>query len=69
VDTLLTEARSTLDQNRRLVLYKQLDGILYHDVPTVSLFQSVNLWAASTNVHGFVAPPDDRLELLNVSLS
>jgi hypothetical protein len=35
-------------------------------VPNVILFQNVNLWATTNNVHNF-APPDDRLELQNVS--
>ncbi len=68
VDSLLDNARSTLDQGKRLALYKQLDAILYQDAPNVVLFQSVNLWAASSNVENFVAPPDDRLELLDMSL-
>lgn len=68
LDTILTAARSTLDQNKRLALYKQADAILYHDVPNACLFQTVNLWAASTNVHNFVAAPDDRLVLHDVYL-
>jgi len=68
VDTLLDQARSTLDQNQRLAVYKKIDAILYRDVPNVVLFQNVNLWATTSNVHNFVAPPDDRLELQNVYL-
>ena len=68
MDRLLEEARSTLDQGKRLALYKRIDRMLYHDVPDVVLFQNVNLWATTTNVHNFVAPPDDRLELQNVYL-
>jgi peptide/nickel transport system substrate-binding protein len=68
LDTLLTAARSTLDQNKRLSLYKQVDAILYHDAPNAGLYQIVNLWATSNNVHNFVAAPDDRLVLHDVSL-
>ncbi|MGH2411823.1 MAG: ABC transporter substrate-binding protein, partial [Chloroflexota bacterium] len=68
LDSLLTAARSTLDQNKRLALYKQADAILYHDVPNAALIQSVNLWAISKNVHNFVAAPDDRLVLHDVYL-
>jgi len=68
VDTLLDQARSTLDQRQRLALYKQIDGILYRDAPNVVLFQNVNLWATTSNVQNFIAPPDDRLELQNVYL-
>ncbi|HVA89055.1 MAG TPA: ABC transporter substrate-binding protein [Chloroflexota bacterium] len=68
LDGLLTAARSTLDQNKRLSLYKQADAILYHDVPNAGMYQVVNLWAESTNVHNFIAAPDDRLELHDVSL-
>ncbi|MDB5059646.1 MAG: extracellular solute-binding protein family 5 [Chloroflexi bacterium] len=69
VNNLLEAGRTTLDQSSRLATYKKLDSVLYHDVPNVVLFQSVNLWAASSSVHNFVAPPDDRLELHDVSLS
>jgi peptide/nickel transport system substrate-binding protein len=68
LDKLLTAARSTLDKNKRLSLYKQVDAILYHDVPNAAMYQTVNLWAESTNVHNFVAAPDDRLVLHDVYL-
>jgi peptide/nickel transport system substrate-binding protein len=69
LDKLLTAARSTLDSAKRLAAYKQADAILYHDVPNAALYQTVNLWAETTNVHNFIAAPDDRLELHDVSLS
>ncbi len=65
MDSLLEAARSTLDQGKRLRIYKQVDAILRHDVPEAVLFQTVNLWATTKNVHNFVAPPDDRMELQN----
>jgi peptide/nickel transport system substrate-binding protein len=68
MDRLLEAARATLDQGKRLRLYKQIDAILRHDVPEAVLFQSVNIWAATKNVHNFVAPPDDRMELQNTYL-
>ncbi len=68
LDKLLTAARSTLDKNKRLSLYKQVDAILYHDVPNAAMYQTVNLWAESTNVHNFIAAPDDRLVLHDVYL-
>ena len=68
MDTLLEAGRSTLDQGARLATYKKIDAILYRDVPNVVLYQNVNLWATSKNVQGFVPPPDDRMELQNVSL-
>ncbi len=63
MDRLLEQARSTLDQGKRLAIYKQVDAILHHDVPEAVLFQNVNLWATTNNVHNFAAPPDDRMEL------
>ncbi len=68
LDKLLTAARSTLDQNKRLSLYKHADAILYHDVPNAALYQTVNIWAESANVRNFIAAPDDRLELHDVYL-
>ncbi len=68
MDHLLEAARSTLDQGKRLSIYKQVDALLRRDVPEAVLFQSVNLWATTANVHNFVAPPDDRMELQNTYL-
>lgn len=65
LDHLLDAARSTLDQSQRLRIYYQVDAILHHDVPEAVLFQNVNLWATTSHVHNFVAPPDDRMELQN----
>lgn len=68
MDRLLEAARSTLDQGKRLADYKKIDAILRHDVPVAVLFQTVNLWATTSNVKNFVAPPDDRMELQNTYL-
>ena len=65
LDKLLEAARTTLDQAQRLAAYKQADAILYRDQPNVVLYQNVNLWATTKNVHNFVPPPDDRMELQN----
>ena len=55
--------------NDDLVSLHQFDGkARLFPLPNVVLFQNVNLWAASTNVHNFVAPPDDRMELHDVYL-
>lgn len=68
MNKLLTEERTTLNASKRLNIFKQVDLMLHVQEPTVPLFQVVNVWAASTHVHNFVAPPDDRMELQNVYL-
>jgi peptide/nickel transport system substrate-binding protein len=68
MNSLLTQERTTLNQAKRLSIFKKIDAMLHNQEPTVPLFQTVNLWAASTHVHNFVAPPDDRMELQNVTL-
>lgn len=68
MNKLLQAERTTLNTSKRLKVFKQMDVLLHKQVPTVALFQTVNVWAASTHVHNFVAPPDDRLELQHVYL-
>lgn len=49
-DGLVDEARSTLDQAKRLDLYKQAYEILREDVPGVGLYQVYALYGASSNL-------------------
>jgi len=47
MDKLLVEARSTLDEKKRLALYKQVHEIVATDVPVVPLYQSAILYGAT----------------------
>jgi peptide/nickel transport system substrate-binding protein len=47
MDKLLEEARSTLDEAKRLALYKQVHEIVATDVPVLPLYQSAILYGAT----------------------
>jgi peptide/nickel transport system substrate-binding protein len=69
IDQLIDAERSSTDQQARLNAFLKLDQRLYDLDWILPLYQSVNLWGVSNRVQGFVVPPDDRVDLWNVSLS
>ncbi len=69
VDQQIAAERSSTDQQTRLNAFLKLDQRLYNLDWILPLYQAVNLWGASNRVQNFVAPPDDRVDLWNVSLS
>ncbi len=68
VEKYLAQERSTNDQKARLQAFRALDRRLYDLAIDFPLWQQVNLWGANKRVRGFVAPPDDRVRLLSVSV-
>ena len=67
VEKYLEAERTTNDQKVRLKAFEGLDRRLYDLAIDFPLWQQVNLWGANKRVEGFVAPPDDRVRLLQVS--
>ena len=51
VDTLLADARSTSDRERRLLLYRQIQEIFSRDVPSLILYQPIYNYAIDSSVH------------------
>jgi peptide/nickel transport system substrate-binding protein len=49
VDTLFTQALSTVDTTQAATLYNQIDGLLWSDMATFPLFQAPDLFGWSTN--------------------
>jgi peptide/nickel transport system substrate-binding protein len=49
VDTLFTQALSTIDPAQATPLYNQVDGLLWSDMTTLPLFQSPDLFGWSSN--------------------
>jgi peptide/nickel transport system substrate-binding protein len=49
-DTLLEEARQTLDTGKRLAAYKQIHEIVLQDVPLVPLYQAAIIYGGSKNL-------------------
>jgi peptide/nickel transport system substrate-binding protein len=50
VDRLLQEARSTLDEEERIDLYRQVHEILAEDMPSVPLYQVTAIYGASDDL-------------------
>jgi peptide/nickel transport system substrate-binding protein len=67
VEKFLEAERATNDQSQRLKAFRGLDRRLYDLAIDFPLWQSVNLWGVNKRVEGFVAPPDDRDRLLEVT--
>ncbi len=67
VEQLLTAERSTNDQAKRLEIFHQLDKVLIDQAVDVPLYQEDTIWAVSKNVSGWVTPPDERLDLKDLS--
>lgn len=68
VDELLKQERSTNDQSVRAAAFKELTVRLRETMPDVPLYQAVAVWATSSKVEGFAAPPDDRMRLAPVTV-
>ena len=49
-DSLVSQARETLDSSTRLSLYAQAYGLLAQDVPGIGLFQIDAIYGASTKL-------------------
>lgn len=68
VDELLNKERSTVDQDERAAIFKELTQRLYDLAPGVNLYQAQALYAVNNRVQNFKAPHDDRINLADVSL-
>jgi peptide/nickel transport system substrate-binding protein len=68
VEKYLTQERTTNDQKTRLTAFYGLDHRLYDLAIDFPLWQQINLWGVNKRVQGFVAPPDDRVRLVTVSV-
>jgi peptide/nickel transport system substrate-binding protein len=60
VDSLFTQALTTLDQTKATALYNQIDGVLWSDMVTLPLFQAPNLYGWSSN-YGNVVPNNSNV--------
>lgn len=69
VDSLLDQAASTVDQNRRCDLYKRVQEILWTEGPAVFLFESRESYAYRTRVQNFKVPPSEIFSLTEVSVA
>lgn len=61
-DSLLEEARQTLDKDKRLAAYKQVQEIIATEVPLVPLYQAAVLYGATKNLQ-FTPTPNESMFL------
>nr|WP_047578294.1 ABC transporter substrate-binding protein [Methylobacterium sp. ZNC0032] len=66
VDSLLEEARATLDTGKRLATYKQVHEIVAADVPVVPLYQAVVIYGAAKNLT-FQPTPNESMFINRMS--
>ncbi len=57
VDTLLDQARTEKDQQKRLQMYQQAEQLIVDDAPWVPLFHGKSSFLTKPYVHGFDVPP------------
>ncbi|MGN6098680.1 MAG: ABC transporter substrate-binding protein [Bosea sp. (in: a-proteobacteria)] len=66
VDSLLEEARATLDKDKRLAAYRQVHEIVATDVPVVPLYQAVVIYGAAKNLT-FQPTPNESMFINRMS--
>lgn len=69
VDTLLTLARQSVDDEKRKAIYAEVVSILDNDLPIIYLYHPSWIWALNAKVEGFVPTPTGLFDLENVTLS
>ncbi|WP_413065174.1 ABC transporter substrate-binding protein [Siminovitchia sp. 179-K 8D1 HS] len=67
VDELLEAQRSTIDQEEREKIFKELTERLHELAPEVNLYSVIDLYAVNDHVQNFQPPHDDRLRLEEVT--
>ncbi|MBV8166592.1 MAG: ABC transporter substrate-binding protein [Alphaproteobacteria bacterium] len=68
VDTLLTEARESLDQGKRKTLYEEASRIIVDDAPDIWVYNTVEQRAFRDRVKGVVFTPVGTLEARTIYL-
>lgn len=65
-DSLLEEARQTLDKDKRLAAYRQVHELISTEVPLVPLYQAVVIYGAAKNLQ-FQPTPNESMFLNRMS--
>ncbi len=66
LDKLLSQARQITDDKERAKLYSQSLGLILNDMPFIPLYHYKSIWAARSNVEGFVPYSDGLIRLQGV---
>lgn len=69
ITALLNQERSTNNQSVRQQAFYKMDQILKNLAIEVPLYQQDTIWATRNDLQGWVTPPDERMDLWNVSFA
>jgi peptide/nickel transport system substrate-binding protein len=69
ITALLNQERSTNDQNVRQQAFFKMDKLLQQLAIEVPLYQQETIWAVRNDIQGWTTPPDERMDLWDVSFS
>ena len=63
----INKARSTMDEKKRLELYKEMQKEIYEEAPLVFLYQQIDHYGVSKKIQGFQVRGDEQFVLYKVS--
>ncbi len=63
----LLKAQSTLDEKKRLEIYKEVQREIFDEAPLVFLYQQIDHYGVSKKVQGFKARGDEFILLHKIS--
>ena len=69
ITALLKQERSTNNQQVRQQVFYKMDKLLQQLAIEVPLYQEDTIWAVRNDIQGWTTPPDERMDLWNVSFS
>ena len=67
MDELIREGRSTLDQQKRKVIYDQIQQILAEDLPYINLWYLDNVLVHTNRVRGIEMSPSGNYDFLRTA--
>jgi peptide/nickel transport system substrate-binding protein len=63
----IKRARTTMDEKKRLAIYKEIQKVVYEDAPLVFLYQQIDQYGVSKKIQGFQVRGDEQFVLYKVS--
>jgi len=67
IDELIREGRSTLDQQKRKVIYDEIQQIVAQDLPYINLWYLDNVLVHTDRVHGIELTPSGNYDFLRTA--
>jgi peptide/nickel transport system substrate-binding protein len=63
----IKRARTTMDEKKRLAIYKEIQKVVYEDAPLVFLYQQIDQYGVSKKIQAFQVRGDEQFVLYKVS--